>query len=600
MNPLTRFLLLCALSGASATVVAQTPATGNLVINGDFAKSTPEDNLWDGVNSAGALAGWTANIYAATEAGRAGGLPMPISVNLADVNGDKLPDLVAADPSGYLRAYINSGTATEPKFTHAEMVPLYLPRIARDTMQERGVWIGPFGAPKISLHDWSRRGTLDLLVGNYVGDILLVPNTGSSLAPAYAQPQSYGKVKVETSTKRPWGNLFAPCSVDWNKDGKMDLLVGEGSYSANAVYVLLNQSGSNAPKFTEEQRFYLCYGDGREQLVPTVADYNGDGLTDVLVGDRLGTVGVFLNQGSWKPGTELPLATNIPFGASDKIGAPNATAIAPSAGDYNGDGLFDLVIGRADGRISVAVNKGTKTEPKFETPVEIKGKDLFSEKIFQPTNFTMDPGKNRGNLYGYISVLQGEASPGGGKILKAGYFPSPNKAFKIVPVSVEGRSDDSRFFVVDRYEWEAVPAGWDGWSRSSDCFIIRQQLPSLKVGGTYELSFKAKGVGMVDGSCTVAYLGAAETTGRKVVRGERGSVKIDRGEVHEEIRVTEPISANGAWKNYEKTFTVTFTKEKEIKALEQTTLAVLEFKATLPQYATDFQICDVQLVAKPR
>ena len=102
------------------------------------------------------------------------------------------------------------------------------------------------------LFDWNRRGAPDLIIGNYGGDILLVPNTGSAQAPSFPQPTNYDKVKVPTSVKRPWGNLFAPYAIDWNKDGKTDLLVGEGSYSANAVYVLLNQSSGlrcrNSPR----------------------------------------------------------------------------------------------------------------------------------------------------------------------------------------------------------------------------------------------------------------------------------------------------------------------------------------------------------------
>ncbi len=580
--------------GVSTAAWAQAPAggkapAGNLVANGDFAKFTPEDNLWDGVNSAGLLSGWIGNTFAATERGKAGPLAMPVSVNFIDINGDHLPDLITCDPAGFLRAYINSGTATAPKFTHAEIIPLYLPRVAKDALKEN---VGPVGTPKISLYDWSHRGSLDLIVGNYIGDILRFPNSGSAQSPHFAQPQSYEKIKVPTSNKRPWGNLFAPCSVDWNHDGKTDLLVGEGSYSANAIYVLLNQSSSSEPKFVEEQRFYLCYGDGREQLVPTVADYNGDGLPDVLVGDWLGTVGVFLNQGSWKPGTELPLATNIRFGDVEKIG----TAIAPFAADYNGDGLFDLLIGKADGHVAVSINTGTKSEPKFGPLVDIKGTDLMAEKINLPANFTMDTGKGRGNLYGYISVMPGEASPGGGKVLKSGFFPSPNKVFKMFPIGIEG-PDVTTYFRYDRYQWDPVPAGYDGYNRTSDRFEFRQQLGGLKVGATYQVSFKAKGTGLVDGSCTVAYLGAAENVPKKFTRGERGSVKVDKNETHEEVRVVENFSANSGWKNYEKSFQVVF-KEKDLKKLEETTLAMIGFEFTLPQYAADCEICDVQLVEK--
>ena len=44
-----------------------------------------------------------------------------------------------------------------------------------------------------------------------------------------------------------------------------------------------------------------------------------------------------------------------------------------STGDLNGDGLFELVVGKTNGRIAMALNTGTKTEPKFGAPVELKG-----------------------------------------------------------------------------------------------------------------------------------------------------------------------------------------------------------------------------------
>src|SRR5829696_6354534 len=40
-----------------------------LVVNGDFAKTRPIDNLWDGVNSGNGLAGEVRSAYALTEKG---------------------------------------------------------------------------------------------------------------------------------------------------------------------------------------------------------------------------------------------------------------------------------------------------------------------------------------------------------------------------------------------------------------------------------------------------------------------------------------------------------------------------------------------------
>ncbi len=586
------FVALGAVLALSSSALGQ-GSTSNVVVNGDFAKFKAEENLWDGVDAQGFLAGNRRPAYAVTESGKVGGLEMPISVDFVDVNGDRLPDLVTADPAGIVRAYINSGTKTEPKFTHAETVPIFPPHVAKDEKWDRSLWTWPHGIPKISLFDWNRRGVPDLIYGNYGGDILMIHHAGNASAPSYPQPAVYAKACVPTNSKRPWGNLFAPCAYDWNKDGRPDLLIGEGSYSANAVYVLLNQSSGSEPKFTEEQRHYLCYGDGREQLVPTVADWNGDGQPDVLVGDRKGTVGVYLNPGGWKPGMELPLATMVTFGKLATLGTP----VAPHAADYNGDGLFDLLIGKANGRVALALNKGTATEPKFDAPVELKGVNVWADNIRIPENWTIDPGNNRGNLYAYIGV-DDEPSPTGGKVLKAGYFPSPNKVFKMTELEVNGRYSTDYF----RYwldEWVPIDAPWAGASHQADAFVIRQLLFPLKTGTTYHLSFKVKGRTIQNGACTVALLGANENKPTKFEKGERGSAKAIKDETKEEINETVTFGSNSAWKTMEKTFTVHF-REKGIRALDTTTLAILEFKFQLTQYVGDCEICDVQLIAKAK
>ncbi len=579
---------VAALLALSAHALSQ-----NVVKNGDFASFKPLENFWDGVDGQNFIAGDTRAAYAVTESGKVGSLPMPLSVNFLDVSGDRLPDLVTADPDGILRAYINSGTNTEPKFTHAEVVPIFPPMVAKDEKWDRGTWTWRHGIPKIALFDWSKRGMADLIFGNYAGDIVMIGNGGTPTAPTYPQPTAYAKVRLPISLKQPWGNLFAPCAVDWNKDGKTDLLIGEGSYSANAVYVLLNQSAGSEPKFTEEERYYLCYGDGREQLVPTVADWNGDGNLDVIVGDRLGTVGVYLNPGGWKPGTELPLSTMITFGNVKTFGS----AVAPHAADYDGDGLFDLLIGKTNGRIALSLNKGTATEPKFQTPTELKGTGIWTNNIRIPAQWTIDPGTNRGNLYGYIGVDE-EPSPSGGKVLKSGYFPSPNKVFKLADLSVDGR-DATDYFRYWLDEWIPIDATWAGASRSADTFVIRQLLPPLKTDTTYQLTFKVKGRTIQNGTATVAYIGANEGKPTKFEKGERGAAKAIKDEIHEEKEENVTFSSTDAWKPVEKTFTVHFRK-KGIRALDTTTLAILEFKFQLTQYLGDCLIADVQIVPKAK
>ncbi len=65
------------------------------------------------------------------------------------MGADKLPDLITADPAGFLRAHINSGTPTEPKFTYGEIIPLFPPQIAKDNIYDPRALDHPHSIPKI-------------------------------------------------------------------------------------------------------------------------------------------------------------------------------------------------------------------------------------------------------------------------------------------------------------------------------------------------------------------------------------------------------------------------------------------------------------------
>ena len=288
---------------------------------GGFERSTVQDNLWDGVNGDGSLAGFTFSAQVVTERGAFAGLSMPPSVAFVDLNGDGKPDLITADPTGFFRFYPDVGTAAAPKFTSAEIIPIYLSGSSKprqlDYHDSAGSEEMRF-CPRIALADWRHTGLLDLLVGNYYGEVLFVPNSGSARQPQYRWPGSVEKLLVPTNDQgRFWANLLSPVGYDWTGHGRLDLPETVGT--------------ADTPKFSSDpaKHTYLAYGDGREQLIPTVVDYDGDGKPDLLVADRTGEVGVYLNTG--KPGEELKRAATITFGNTSKLPSLTSSSGCPTA-----------------------------------------------------------------------------------------------------------------------------------------------------------------------------------------------------------------------------------------------------------------------------
>ena len=97
----------------------------------------------------------------------------------------------------------------------------------------------------------------------------------------------------------------------------------------------------------------------------------------------------------------------------------------------------------------------------------------------------MDVGNNRGNLYAYASVVPTSASPNGGKVLKFGFFPSPNKVFKMSSAQRRRpRRGGLLPLLAGRVGNRPRALGRLLAGRPTP-FLIRQNLAPLKVGGTY-------------------------------------------------------------------------------------------------------------------
>ncbi|MFH1756365.1 MAG: FG-GAP-like repeat-containing protein, partial [Candidatus Latescibacterota bacterium] len=238
---------------------------------------------------------------------------------LIDWNDDGLVDLLVGNSAGDILAYINTNTNSDPQYGASLTV-----------LSATGV-----NATPIALEFYHLRKK-QLVVGYQDGSVDVYLNTGTDDAPAFA-----GDPYDSTLVVAPSGNA-APFIVDWDNDGKKDLLVG---CADGNVYLYQNRRVEASPAYSGYT--VLCSVSSNASPA-AVLDWDGDGNKDLVVGDADGAVSLFLNVGT----DDAPvMGIGTPLTSGDGTPIDVGTFARPIVADYNHDGVKDLVVGTGDGNV---------------------------------------------------------------------------------------------------------------------------------------------------------------------------------------------------------------------------------------------------------
>lgn len=217
--------------------------------------------------------------------------------------------------------------------------------------------------------DYNNDGLRDMVAGGGDGKVYLY------IAEEQVQADNSRKVVlvakgllVADGSEINVGSRAVPFFVDYNNDGKKDLLVGSGD---GLIHLYLNTGLEEVPEYSSAGTLKDSGGSDitvRSNAAPAVVDYNNDGKKDLVLGSFDGTLRIYLNIGS----DEAPVFDSSPLALTVDGAILNAGSNSKAfLTDWNSDGKKDLIVG-SNGSLNIYMNLGSDASPLFKSAAAVK------------------------------------------------------------------------------------------------------------------------------------------------------------------------------------------------------------------------------------
>jgi len=269
---------------------------------------------------------------------------------VVDLDGDKLDDLLLGDFSGKFRIYRNVGAANAPKYEMGELLQ------AGGVTAEVNIYccIGS----QARFHDLDGDGIRDMLSNSYdPGHAYLFRGLPGNQFAAREEMLDAAGVPIRSSpvqkqNYQSFGSFFD--AVDWDADDDLDLLIGCFS---GELRLRINEGSAKSPRFAAKNvDVKLASSEPlkvKAHNCPKAADWDGDGLFDIVAGSDDGSITLFRNVGkkgepAFDAGEQLVKphdgnGYNAVYWSDAEV-VPGIRA-QPEVVDYNRDGKLDLLVG---------------------------------------------------------------------------------------------------------------------------------------------------------------------------------------------------------------------------------------------------------------